>query len=63
MIITLIPVLTGSGISLFGPLERDLDLELIRAEPFGGGLLQAHYRVKGASFSRGRGPRPSPAPD
>lgn len=46
MIISVIPVLIGSGISLFGPLDRDVDLELIRAEPFGAGLLQTQYRVK-----------------
>lgn len=46
LIISVMPVLIGSGISLFGPLERDVDLELIRTEPFGAGLLQMHYRVK-----------------
>lgn len=46
MIISIIPILIGRGISLFGPLNNDVDLELIRAEAFGAGLLQTHYRIR-----------------
>ncbi len=44
--LTLIPILIGSGIRLFGDLPADLDLDLISAEPFGEGLLKTHYRVR-----------------
>lgn len=43
--ITLIPVLLGSGISLFGPLESDISLELVSSESFPCGFVQNKYRV------------------
>jgi dihydrofolate reductase len=43
--ITLIPILIGEGISLFGPLEADIDLELLRAETLHSGMQQMTYRV------------------
>ncbi len=44
MIITVIPVLIGQGIPLFGPLEEDIKLELVDARSFDSGLLQVRYR-------------------
>ena len=46
MKITLIPILLGSGIRLFGPLEADVDLELIGSRQIGNAMQQLHYRVR-----------------
>jgi len=43
--ITLIPVLLGSGIPLFGPLDSDISLELVSSESFPCGFVQNKYRV------------------
>ena len=45
MVITLIPVLLGSGRSLFGALEADLSLGLEATVSFPSGLVQMRYRV------------------
>ncbi len=45
LIITRIPVLIGSGIPLFGPLERDIKLRHIETRLFTGGLEQSEYEV------------------
>ena len=45
IIITVIPVLIGSGRPLFGPLVRDVQLELISSESFDCGFVQSKYRV------------------
>ncbi|SPH24923.1 Dihydrofolate reductase [Defluviimonas aquaemixtae] len=43
--ITIIPILIGSGIRLFGELDHDLALELVAAKPYPSGLLGTHYKV------------------
>ncbi|CAM3088028.1 dihydrofolate reductase and methyltransferase [Legionella steigerwaltii] len=43
--ITLIPVLLGSGRSLFGPLKNDLELELLHTKNIGCGIVQLKYRL------------------
>lgn len=43
--ITIIPILLGEGLSLFGPLERDIDLKLEHAEKTEAGFLSTRYRV------------------
>ena len=43
--ITLVPVLLGSGRSLFGPLADDIELELIETKSLGGGFVQLKYRI------------------
>jgi len=43
--LTIIPILIGDGVSLFGELDRDVDLELLGSEGFPSGLLQARYRI------------------
>jgi dihydrofolate reductase len=40
-----VPVLIGQGPSLFGPLPSDIDLEHVRTEVLGGGMVQTTYRV------------------
>jgi len=45
MVITTVPVLIGAGRPLFGPVARDLDLELLGSRSFPSGLVQSSYRV------------------
>lgn len=47
LIITRVPVLIGSGIPLFGELERDVVLEHVATREFSGGLVQSEYQVVG----------------
>ncbi|MGJ8624109.1 MAG: dihydrofolate reductase family protein [Yoonia sp.] len=48
MKITVVPILLGNGIRLFGETAGDIDLELTSATPFPSGLVDLHYTVKGA---------------
>ena len=43
--ITRVPVIIGSGIGIFGPLERDIRLEHIATRHFPSGLVQSEYAV------------------
>ena len=45
IVITTVPVLLGSGKSLFGALPGDIDLTLVSSRSFPSGLVQSHYRV------------------
>ena len=45
MVITTVPVLIGSGKSLFGALMQDIDLELTSSRSFPSGLVQSTYRL------------------
>lgn len=45
IIITRIPVLIGTGIPLFGPLDKDLKLEHLETRSFANGFVQSKYRV------------------
>lgn len=45
MTITLIPVLLGSGRTLFGPLKRDIELHHVETKTFDGGFVQLKYRI------------------
>jgi len=45
MTITTIPILIGEGLPLFGKLEQDVKLKLIRSESFKNGLVQNKYEV------------------
>lgn len=40
-----VPVLIGEGPSLFGPLPSDINLEHVRTQVLGGGMVQTTYRV------------------
>ncbi|MEQ4718131.1 dihydrofolate reductase family protein [Nonomuraea sp. B19D2] len=44
--ITQVPVLIGSGIPLFGPLEADISLTLLSAQALKAGLVQTTYAVE-----------------
>ena len=48
MKITMVPILLGSGIRIFGETGGDVDLELISATPFPSGLVDLVYKVKDA---------------
>jgi len=43
MIITTVPVLIGSGIPLFGYLDKDLQFKHIRTNIYSNGLVKSHY--------------------
>ncbi len=45
LIITRIPVLIGSGIPLFGPLQRDITLRHVETQTFPDGIQQSEYEV------------------
>ncbi|VVC74987.1 hypothetical protein AQUSIP_02610 [Aquicella siphonis] len=45
MTITFIPVLLGSGRSLFGPLKNDIELHHVETQTFDGGFVQVKYRI------------------
>jgi len=47
LVVTRVPVLIGSGISLFGPLPRDLRLHHVGTRAFPSGLVQSEYEVEG----------------
>ena len=46
MIITTIPILIGKGISLFGPLEKDVKLQHLETRSFANGFVQSKYKVR-----------------
>ncbi len=46
MKITMIPILLGDGIRIFGETDGDIDLELISATPFPSGMVDLVYKVK-----------------
>ena len=45
LIVTRVPVLIGTGIPLFGPLQRDIMLKHIRTQQYASGLVQSEYAV------------------
>ena len=45
LIITRVPVLIGSGIPLFGPLDQDIQLAHIATRQYASGLVQSEYEV------------------
>lgn len=46
MIISIIPVILGDGITLFGRTEKDFQLELLRSGSYNNGIVQLHYKLK-----------------
>ncbi len=44
--ITIIPVVLGCGISLFGSVDKDILLELISTKTYDFGFVQLYYKVK-----------------
>ena len=47
LIVTRVPVLIGSGIPLFGPLQKDMLLRHVATRTFAGGLVQTEYELEG----------------
>ncbi len=45
MTTTIIPILIGDGLPLFGPLDKDVKLELIKSQSFKNGFVQNKYKV------------------
>ena len=45
MTITTIPILIGGGLPLFGALDKDVRVELLRSQSFSNGFVQNKYRV------------------
>ncbi|MFC3653108.1 dihydrofolate reductase family protein [Dyella humi] len=45
LIVTRVPVLIGTGISLFGSIENDIRLKHIATRSYGSGLVQSEYEV------------------
>lgn len=46
MTITIIPILIGEGLPLFGALKMDMKVELLRSEAFKNGFVQNKYKVR-----------------
>jgi dihydrofolate reductase len=47
LVISRVPVLIGSGISLFGDLEHDIVLRHVATRQFASGLVQSEYEIAG----------------
>jgi dihydrofolate reductase len=47
LIITMVPILIGTGIPLFGSLSHDVKLDHIETSQFDDGLVQCRYKVIG----------------
>ena len=45
LIVTRVPVLLGSGIPLFGPLDSDIHLRHVETQSFASGMVQSVYDV------------------
>jgi dihydrofolate reductase len=45
LVVTRVPVLIGTGISLFGPTERDIALKHIATRHYASGLVQSEYEI------------------
>ena len=49
MTVTVVPILLGSGIPLFGPLDHDIDLKHVETTSYSSGFVQSKYEVLGTS--------------
>ncbi|HRY28719.1 MAG TPA: dihydrofolate reductase family protein [Elusimicrobiota bacterium] len=47
LIVSVVPVLLGEGIRLFGSLKTAVSLRLMRTQEFENGVMQMRYRVRG----------------
>ncbi len=50
LVLTRVPVLIGSGIPLFGPLDADVALEHVQTRTLPNGLIQSTYLVPARSL-------------
>lgn len=46
MVVSHLPILIGDGLPLFGPLERDVELELLGSYSLPSGMVQSTYKVR-----------------
>lgn len=46
MIISIIPVILGDGIPLFGPMKEEIRLGLLKSESYNNGIVQLHYKLE-----------------
>ncbi len=46
MIITVIPILLGGGVPLFGELPKRMEFDHVKTEIFLNAMVQIHYRRK-----------------
>ena len=46
MVISIIPVILGDGISLFGRTQEKFRLDLLRSGSYNNGIVQLHYRLE-----------------
>ena len=44
--VSVIPILLGEGVRLFGPGAHDLPLKMVRSRSFDSGLVQLEYRLR-----------------
>ena len=49
MTLTVIPILLGTGISLFGPVENDIPLKVLEVTPYDFGFVQLKYGIRSAT--------------
>ncbi len=45
MVVTVIPILIGSGLTMFGDPRNDINLQFLSATPFPSGLVRLNYRI------------------
>ena len=45
VVVSIVPILLGEGVRLFGETARDVGLEFVEARSFASGLVQLEYRV------------------
>jgi dihydrofolate reductase len=60
LVITRVPVLIGTGISLFGPVPHDIALTHVATRSFPSGLVQSEYRVTSPQGNRNLGDQETP---
>jgi len=46
LVIARLPVLSGAGIPLFGPLPRDVRLRHVTTRSYNGGFVQSEYEIR-----------------
>jgi dihydrofolate reductase len=51
--LSVVPMLLGDGIRLFGTTGKDVPLDLVRCRSFASGLVQSEYRVAGRDRAGG----------
>ncbi len=46
IVVSILPILLGTGIPLFGPLDADMPLEHTRTKVYGSGMVQSKYLLR-----------------